>query len=307
MSDNERCFIWFREEMTPYLNRMLGIKQHLISGESEFQKITIAETFSYGKCLIMDGKPQSAEVDEFVYHEALVHPAMISHPHPKRVFIIGGGEGATLREVLRYQSVQKVVMVEIDKQVVEWSKQYLPSFSQGAFDDPRVELLHLDGRRYLQDNQQEFDVIIIDICEPLEDSPAYLLFTEEFYQIVKRCLSSNGLIALQSGATEHSNLLCYTSVNKTLRSVFSQVAAYQTFISSYCLSWGFTVASDSLNPTALTSQEVDQRLLNRGIEDLRFYDGQCHLGLFSLPRHLRQALNSEGQIIKDNLPIYNYG
>lgn len=299
---------WYIEQMTPYERHMHGVKSILTSCKSKFQSIEIIDTFNSGRCLILDGKIQSSESDEFIYHDVLVHPAMITHPDPKKVFIIGGGEGATLREVLKYKSVEKVVMIDIDEEVVNLSKTYLPSFSAGAFEDSRVELLCIDGRKYLEETDTRFDVIIIDISEPLADSPAYLLFTEEFYKIVKAHLTKDGIITSQIGTSNHNSLLSYVSVYKTLGRVFEEVETYEVFIPCYATPWGFAFASATLNPKKLSLEEIDKRIKDRNINNLKFYDGQTHISIFSLPKHLREALKSEqGKVIYDNEPLYIYG
>src|SRR5512146_423373 len=167
---------WFFDYLTPEEGHIHGIKTTLYSKKTAFQQMEIMDTGSYGRCLVLDQKMQSSEVDEFIYHEILVHPAMLMHPNPKRVFIVGGGEGATLREVLRHKSVEYCMMVDIDQEVVEKSKELLPEWHQGAFDDPRTDLRFMDARKYLEETTDSYDAIIIDISEPVEEGPAYLLF-----------------------------------------------------------------------------------------------------------------------------------
>jgi spermidine synthase len=266
----------------------------------------IMETGSYGRCLVLDGKMQSSEADEFIYHEALVHPALLTHPDPKRVFIVGGGEGATLREILRHRSVERVLMVDIDQEVVERCKQYLPEWHQGAFDDPRVELKFLDARKYLEDTNDSYDVIIIDISEPVEEGPAYLLYTKEFYQIVNRRLTPQGLITLQAGSTAVNSLFCFASVCQTLKTAFPIVGPYETSIPSFGLPWGFAVASKGVDPRSITPRDIDDRIAKRVTGELRYYHGEIHQGQFLLPKHLRQRLTSEERIIEDNQPLFTY-
>ena len=144
----------------------------------------IMETASYGKVLVLDARIQSSVADDFIYHEVLVHPVMMLHPRPESVLVIGGGEGATLREILKYGSVKRAVMVDIDQEVVEACKIHLPELHQGAFEDPRVAVLHEDARGWLESTSERFDVAIVDLTEPLEAGPACLLFTREFYQLL---------------------------------------------------------------------------------------------------------------------------
>src|SRR3972149_640904 len=165
-------FRWFIESLTPEEGHLHGIRRVLFSTHPPYQSLDILELGSYGKALVLDGKIQSSLLDEFIYHESLVHPAMLAHPAAKRVFIVGGGEGATLREVLRHPTVERVLMVDIDEEVVNRCKEFLPEWHKGSFDDPRAEVRFLDARRYLEETQERFDVIIIDISEPVEEGPA---------------------------------------------------------------------------------------------------------------------------------------
>jgi spermidine synthase len=140
---------WYRETGTPYEFHSFAARSFLFTGRTAFQEVAILDTQEYGKMLVIDGRTQSAEEDEYIYHEALVHPAMLTHPEPRQVLIIGGGEGASLREVLRYRSVERVVMVDIDRELVELCQKWLPEWHQGAFQDPRVELVFADGKDYI--------------------------------------------------------------------------------------------------------------------------------------------------------------
>jgi spermidine synthase len=134
----------------------------------------------------LDEKIQSTESDEYIYHEALVHPSLLAHPNPKRVFIAGGGEGATAREVLRHKSVERVVMVDIDDIVCKTSKEFLPKHHRGAFDNPRYQLIIEDAKVWLQQTEEKFDVMVLDLADPVEDGPAYMLYTKEFYTMGKK-------------------------------------------------------------------------------------------------------------------------
>lgn len=297
---------WFVEYVTPYLIQQLSISDMLYNGETEFQSVQVIDTPGFGKCLILDGKIQCSEYDEFIYHEALVHPAMLTHPEPKAVFIAGGGEGATLREVLAHDTVEKAVMVDIDKEVVDICKEVLPFLSKGAFDDGRVELIHTDALKYLDETQEKFDVVIIDLTEPLEEGPSYLLYTREFYKDLKKKLKPQGLIALQSGSTSMVISLGFSAVANTLRTAFSIVAPYQTEIPSFVGTWGFDVASQQLDPRELSAEEIDARISNRINKTPRFYDGNTHCGIFCLPKYLREEMVREKRIITVDTPLFTY-
>jgi len=297
---------WFWEYVTPHLIQQFSISDILYSGKSEFQSIQVIDTPGFGKCLILDGKIQCSEADEFIYHESLVHPSMVTHPKPETVFIAGGGEGATLREVLAHSTVKRVVMVDIDKKVPDICKRFLPSLGQDSFEDSRVELLHIDAMKYLDETQEKFDVIIIDVTEPLEEGPAYLLYTQEFYQGLKEKLTQDGLVALQSGSTSMVISLGFIAVANTLRTAFSVVAPYQSEIPSFGGTWGFAVASQNLDPRELSPEEVDHRLSRRVSKPLRFYDGLTHRGIFSIPKYLREEMAREKRIITKDQPLFTY-
>jgi len=297
---------WFLDFLTPDSCHMHGVKTILHANQTKYQQMEIMETVCYGRCLVLDGKMQSSERDEFIYHEALVHPAMLTHPSPKRVFIVGGGEGATLREILRHKSVEYVLMVDIDREVVESSKKYLPEWHQGAFDDPRVELKFLDARKYLEETEDIYDIIIIDISEPVEEGPAYLLYTREFYNIVMNRLTKEGIISLQAGTTSLTALLNFSAVYQTLKSVFPVVSSYEAWIPSFGLPWGFSLASKQHHPQKLSSQEIDGRIKERITGELRYYDSVVHQGQFLLPKHVRLSMEKEERLIEDNQPLFIY-
>ena len=297
---------WFYDRVSQNLVQLHSIEEVLYRGQSKFQSIQIIRTGSFGKCLVLDGKIQSSEVDEFIYHEALVQPAMMTHPCPETVFIAGGGEGATLRAVLSHSTVKRVVMVDIDAEVVAICKKFLPNHSRGSFDDKRTELLHVDARDYLANSGDDFDIIIIDLPDPIEEGPAYLLYTKEFYQLVRDRLKVNGIICVQSGSATWTELLNFTTVNNTLKSVFPIVCPYKANVPSFGGPWGFCLASLSLDPILLSAAEVDNAISGRSVTGLKFYDGLTHQGMFSLPKHLRDELAKPGRLITDNEPLYIY-
>jgi len=302
----QKSYKWFLDFLNGDEGHMHGVETILFAKQTKFQQMEIMVTRNYGRCLVLDGKMQSSEYDEFIYHEALVHPALLTHPDPKRVFIVGGGEGATLREILRHKSVEHVLMVDIDQEVVESCKKYLPEWHQGAFDDPRVRLEYRDARKYLEETKDVYDVIIIDISEPMEEGPAYLLYTKEFYKIVMNRLSKNGIISLQAGTTSLTALLCFSAVYQTLKSVFPIVRPYQAIIPCFGLPWGFALASKQVDPQSFSQDDMDKRIADRIKGELQYYDGEIHQGQFLLPKHIRQHAERETRIIEDNHPLFAY-
>lgn len=303
MKENE----WFHDYVTPDMVQSYSIKEVTYSGRTQFQSVEIIESGGLGRCLILDGKIQSSEWDEFIYHEALVHPPMIAHPRPERVFIAGGGEGATLREVLAHSSVKRVVMVDIDEEVIDICRRLLPSWHQGSFEDSRLELRFVDARKYLEECVnvgEKFDVVILDLPEPIEGGPAYLLHTTEFYQVVREKLAPDGILSLQAGTSSWGNHRCFTAIINTLKAVFPLVFPYDTFIPSYGGTWGFALASPKLSPP--TAAEVERQIASRIAGGLRFYDGIAHQGLFSLPKNLREAIAEEKTVITTEQPFFIY-
>ena len=304
--DNPDRNSWLRDAINPDLIQLHSLKRVIYSGKTEFQSVDIVETGSFGVALVLDGRIQSSAQDEFIYHEALVHPAMISHAAPATVCVVGGGEGAALREVLAHNTVKRAVMVDIDKQVVDICRRFLPGFHQGAFDDSRTEMHFADARKYLAETKDKFDVIIIDLVEPLEGGPACLLYTREFYQIVKQRLNFDGIICVQSGASSWTNMENFAAIISTLKSVFTIVRAYQVYVPSFVDLWGFATCSQAIDPTKLSAKEIDRRISARLSRDIKSYDGLTHQAMFILPKHIRNELTKPGKIITDEEPISTY-
>lgn len=294
---------WFRDPISPDFIQFHKVQGVSYSGKTKFQAVEVVQTSSFGQCLVLDGKIQSSESDEFIYHEALVHPAMIAHPCPRTVFIAGGGEGATLRQVLSYRSVEKVVMVDIDKEAVDICSRFLPVLNQGSFEDKRLELLHLDAREYLSNSRQRFDVIIIDLTDPVEGGPSYLLYTQQFYRLVQERLTEEGIISVQSGPLGLKESLCFVAVNNTLRSVFPAVLPYQAYMPSYGGLWGFNIAARQKGTLSLSVEEVNRRVSEKGSGRLGFYDGITHQNMFSLPLYIRQEISRGKRLITDENPL----
>ncbi len=296
---------WFIEFTTPHEAHMHAMQRFLVTAQSKFQTIEIADSYQYGRCLLLDGKMQSSQHDEFIYHEALVHPAMIIHPEPRRVAIIGGGEGATLREVLKHRCVRECAMIDIDEEVIKLSEKWLPEWNSGAFKDRRAKILVADGRKFLADAKSgSYDVIIVDISEPVPGGPAYLLFTREFYEIVAERLSPAGVISVQAGSTQCVDLKMHAMIIRTMRTAFRVVRPFSIEVPSFDLPWGIAVGSKKVDPVKLSAKEIDRRLKARGIANLRYYDGVTHRGIFEVPRYLRDAYAAAGDIIEDNHPLF---
>ncbi len=297
---------WFIEYTTETQAHMHGISKYIYSGKTRYQTVEIVETDFFGRCLILDGKIQSAQKDEYIYHETLIHPAMVLHPNPQSVMIVGGGEGAVIREILRHPSVKKVIMVDIDREVVVLCDKYMPEWNDGSFQDPRVNLFFMDARKYLEETEETFDVIFSDLTEPLDDGPSYLLFTQQCFEIIKNRLSEDGVMALQSGSFNINLIDCHTAICNTMSLVFPYVSSYAAFIPSYDAQWGFNLASKKINPGQLTDKRIDQILEERNVKGLKYYDGETHRHLFSITKDVRRAKERETRIIEDGNPLFTF-
>jgi spermidine synthase len=276
-------------------------EQVLASGKTSFQEYEIFESRSWGRVLVLDGRVQSAAADEFIYHEALVHPAMMAHPAPRRVMIMGGGEGATLREVLRHPQVARAVMVDIDEELVKFCKEWLPTFHQGAFDDPRTELVFADARGWLAGQPDaSFEVVIIDLPEPVEAGPAVTLFTREMYELVQGKLAPGGMVAVQSGAAGMFGPMM-PDLNATLKAVFPRVWAYGAFVPSFMEFYGFHLAGGETAawPTAAAAMA---RLAHPAFRTLGWLDAQLLGALPNIPVYLRRRL-AAGRVLTDAAPF----
>jgi spermidine synthase len=295
---------WFFEATTAFEGHMHAIARTIVETRTKFQHVEILQTAAYGKTLVLDGRIQSSQDDEFIYHEALVHPGMLTTDGPPRsALVIGGGEGATLREILRYPSVTRAVMVDIDQEVVELCKVHLPEMHRGSFDDPRTEVRHEDARAYLEKTRDRFDLITIDLVEPLEDGPARMLFTREFYALVRDRLTPGGAMTMQAGMTKLGELAFHSTIHRTLREVFPVVAAYQSFVSCFGTPWGFIVASKKVDPARLGVAAVDKLIAERIKGSLEYWDGVTHQHAFSLPKFIRKALAKQTRIVTDANPL----
>ncbi len=294
---------FFVEMYTSHEGHLHGFKQVLVTSRTPFQQLAIVDTHDYGRCLLLDGMMQSSEKDEALYHELLVHPALCTHHAPRHVLIVGGGEGATLREVLKHPSVESCDMIEIDGDVLNFAKAHLQQWHQGAFDDPRVRLIVADGRRYLEENDKRYDAIILDISDPGNEGPAYLLYTRQFYQLVQQRLNPGGVVAVQAGTSSivHGHIMA--SIYQTLGTVFSVVRGFEAAIPSFDMPWGILMASDTADPLNVSAPEIDARLGAFG-GSLKAYDGETHQGLFHMTKALRTMLETQGRVILDDHPLF---
>lgn len=296
---------WFIEWATPSTAHMFGLNRYIVEMETPFQQVEIVDNDLYGRFLILDGKIQSAAFDEYVYHEALVQPAMLLHRCPRRIFVAGGGEGATLRELFGHPSVEQAVMVDIDRQVVELCREHLGQWHRGSFDDPRLDLVIDDARGYLEKNKASYDVMIIDIPEPLEESPALKLFTRQFYTLLQERLAPEGVIVLQAGDFSTVCFEAHGAIFNTIRQVLPYAYSYHAFIPSFNTEWGYIIAARDFDPGDIAGGLIDSRIEERKLK-LRFYDEETHRYMFSIPKDIRERRSAVKTIIDDDQLLTTY-
>lgn len=302
-----RADFWVNEYITPWDVYAHGVTRILAQRRTPYQEMAIVETGAYGKALVLDGKWQSCTGDEFLYHEALVHPAMIQHGAPAKVLILGGGEGATLREALRWTTVERAVMIDIDGEVVEACREHLPEMHQGAFEDPRAELVVGDALTWIEQTGERFDLIVSDLSDPIEEGPSFRLFTREYFSQLRGLLSDRGILVVQAGPVSPAELKLHARLANTLGAVFAHAHSYSSHVPTYAAPWGFVMAADRPLDSRLDPAVVDATLSEKVRGELRLIDGAGLLGLMQTPRHVRQAIAAETRVYTLDEPPKFFG
>jgi len=269
------------------------VKKNILSAKTQFQHVEIIDTYEFGRVVILDDKIQSAEAEEFIYHEALVHPAMITHPNPKSILVLGGGEGATLREVLKHPTVHKATMVDIDREFVNLCKRYLKKWHKGSWNNSRVELIYDDALEYIKNTKSQFDVIIADLSDPVDKGPAISIYTKESYSLIKKVLLPDGLFV-----THATSMYCFPHKNisirilKTLTELFPKVDLYYEYIPSFGTLWTFIIGSLTYSPKKIPSAIISKRIKERRLENLLYYAAETHERLFKLPKCIKKLISA---------------
>ncbi|AEF95930.1 spermidine synthase [Methanotorris igneus] len=281
-----KCQLWFSEYHTKNFALSLRVKDVLFTGKSKYQEIQILDTYDFGKVLILDNTFQTTERDEFIYHELISHPALFTHPNPKKVLVIGGGDGGTVREVVKHESVERVDFVELDEMVLELCKKYMPSLSC-EMDNEKVNIIIGDGIKYVAECDEKYDVIIVDCPDPV--GPAVGLFEKEFYKNVFKCLNDDGIMTQQTESPLY-NLDLIKKIYTYLKDAgFSIVKPYVCSIPTYPSGfWCFTLASKKYDPLDVDENKIKEKLKNI---PTKYYDEEVHKGVFlSSPKFLKDEL-----------------
>ena len=259
----------------------MTVKETLFSGQSDFQKIDIFDTESMGRVLTIDGLMMTTERDEYFYHEMIAHIPMINHKNPESVLVIGGGDGGTIREVLKHDTVKKVVLCEIDGMVVDACKKYLPTIGC-ELDNPKVEVRIEDAIEFIKDKKAQYDVILIDSTDPL--GPGEGLFTEEFYTNVKEALKEGGIMTSQS-ESPFINQEEIKKIYPLLRKVFPIVDTFSGPIPSYPGGyWCWSFCSKDVEPLSY----IDEQRAEKVSKQCKIYNKDYHLARFALPNFLKE-------------------
>jgi spermidine synthase len=265
----------------------LKASRQLGEWQTRFQKLAIYETPHYGKIFRLDGYNMTSEKEEFVYHENLVHPALTAHAAPKKVLIIGGGDGGSSEEALKHPTVEQVTMVEIDGDVIEVAKEHFQAVHNGVFDNPKLRVLVDDGMKFVRETQEKFDLVALDLNDPV--GPAAALYSAEFFQQLRNVLAPGGALTLHLGSPV-AQPARVAELAQRLNAIFRVVRVYTMYIPLYGSLWAMAVCSDKLDPKAFTADEIDRRIDARRLQALQYYNGETHEGVFALPNFVRDLV-----------------
>jgi spermidine synthase len=280
--------LWYTENHTDNVRFSIKIDKQLASMNSEFQRIDILDSIEFGKILVLDGYIMLTEKDEFIYHEMITHVPMAVNSNIKNILVIGAGDGGTIRELIRYKSVEHVDMVEIDKMVVDVCKEFIPQTSS-KLDDERVSLYYEDGLKFVRNKESEYDLIIVDSTDPF--GPGEDLFTKEFYGNCYKALKDDGILVNQHESPYYKNdAIAMNRAHKKIKSVFPIAQVYQVHIPTYPSGhWLFGFASKKYDPiTDLKDDEWN----SQGIET-KYYNTDLHKGSFAIPNYVKELLQGE--------------
>ncbi|MDP9104320.1 MAG: spermidine synthase [Candidatus Eremiobacteraeota bacterium] len=286
---------WYTEQFAPSELHAHAIEETYFTGRTPFQSVAVVRTPVFGKMLILDGDTQSSQADEKIYHETLVHPAMASVEDRSDVLILGGGEGATLREILRDPSVHRCTMVDIDGQVVELSKKFLSEWSDGAFNDSRARVIIGDALKFIKEDGDRYGVVISDLTEPLPDSPSFPLFNGEVFRDIKARLAPGGVYVLQASTAGFHNMALHAKMVRSLKRFFRNVRSFYTHVPSFDNDWAFIACSDDADVAATNPDRISTYVASLRGENW-FYDAETHRRLFALPLYLRRELAKSGEV-----------
>ena len=284
------------EQLSPDFGFYLRTTDVLAETRSAAQHIEIVQTPLFGRAMRIDGCFMTSEQDEFFYHEPMVHLPAITHGDVRQALVVGGGDGGAAHHLLRYPHLDRVVLAELDREVIDMARDWLPAVHRGAFDDPRLEIRLGDGRAYIDSCEAQFDQIVLDLTDPF--GPAVALYTRDFYRLCQRALRPGGVLSLHVQSPIHRGDTMARIV-ASLRQVFGVVRPYLQYVPLYGTLWAMAMASDRADPLALPAAEVDSRLRRHGVQGLKLYSGATHHAVLSLPPFVQALLDAPATPLVD--------
>lgn len=316
-ADGDTATREIRERLNAHQGYHYEAGRIIVSAQTQYQKAELVETKAFGRVLLLDGATQVSEKWEYRYHEPMVHPAMLAHPDPQRVLVIGGGDGGILREVLRHRTVRHVDFAELDEEVVRFSADHLAHINAGAFDDPRVHCVFGDGRAFVEaaaasqgsSTQPGYDVVIMDMTDP--EGPARFLYTRDFFTAVQKALRGGLGIFVMHGESPAARQAAFACIGRSLRSVFPVVSTATTFVPMYGTLWSFRYAVSNTgrqtiyDPATLNPAEVDARIAARMDSVPLLANGALWPALFAPDPLVAEAESHPlGRVITDGQPDF---
>ncbi len=277
--------LWFVENHSPNVQFSMKVIEHLYTGKSEFQKIDVLQTAEFGRVLTLDGLVMVTEKDEFIYHDMITHVPMATNPGIKKVLVIGAGDGGTIRELTKYDSIEHIDMVEIDEMVVDVCRKFLPQ-TASKLDDPRVHLHFEDGLKFVRSRNDEYDLIIVDSTDPF--GPGEGLFTREFYGNCYKALNEDGILVNQHESPFYEeDALGMQRAHQRITGFFPVCKVYQLHIPTYPSGhWLFGFASKKFDPIKDLNADAWNQL---GLQT-KYYNTDIHVGSFALPNYVKEQL-----------------
>jgi spermidine synthase len=292
----------YHEALNPNFGYFYTVKKTLRKASTKYQKIELVDTDEFGTVLLLDDITQTAEKNDFMYHEPMVHPALCSHPKPQNVLIVGGGDGGIIREVLKYPTIKRVELAELDEGVVRFSRKYLSSVHANSFDDPRVGVNITDGRKYTEEHPGEFDVVIMDMTDPF--GPSVMLYTKEFFRLARRAMRDRAGIFVMHSESPVARPAAFACIQKTLGSVFRHVNPHYMYIQMYAVLWSVTAASDGIDMAGVKPAAIDRKLAKLGIKGLKMYNGATQASMLTPYPYISEILAKPARVITDAKPEF---
>ncbi len=272
--------LWYTEKQTPHVGITCKVNKTYYNEKTKFQDLAVIETEQFGRMLVLDGTVQTTIKDEFIYHEMITHIPLFTHPKPQKVLVIGGGDGGTIREIIKHPTVDKAILVEIDEKVVEVSREYLPQISC-ALEDKKVEVIIDDGIKYVSQHKNEFDLIIVDSTDPV--GPAVGLFAVDFYRAIFDSLKEDGIFVAQTESPFYNKDLIQKTF-KSIKGIFPITKLYLCSIPTYPSGlWSFTLGSKKYDPSKVDTDKIAEI-------PTKYYSPKIHKSVFNLPKFVEDYL-----------------